>query len=311
MRNKLLRFAGIWLWLSLWLLICNGVAHADNAEMQHQYHALQAALQNNVFGIPITIQSSDQNHTMLGVVYGVMDQPFSAIKQALESPQAWCEIVPQHLNIKACTFEQTDSQCRVTFYSGRKFYQHPEDVYQLPYRFAVSNAAADYFQTTLTANKGPMGTSHYRIEVEAIPIAEHKTFLHFHYAYHYNFLTSLGMKTYLATLGSGKVGFSVTGSDDEGRPVYVDGIRGVIERNTIRYFFAIQSYLDTQKVAPGKRLLARLNKWFVLTERFPRQLHEMDKADYLKYKQHEYADQVQLQAKIPRPCRTPTGKPES
>lgn len=277
--------------------------------MQRRYQSLQSELFNNAIGIPITIQSSDQNHTMLGVVYGVMDQPFPAVQQALVSPQAWCDIVPQHLNIKACTDEQVDGICRLTFYSGRKFYEKAQDVYLLPYRFDVTHSEPGYFQTILSADKGPMGTSHYRIEVEAIPLAENKTFLHFRYAYQYNFLTSISMKTYLATLGSGKVGFSVTGKDDTGKPVYVAGIRGVIERNTVRYFFAIQSYLDTLGRQPGERFLARINEWFALTERFPHQLHELDKKDYLAYKQYEHRDQLQLQTQIQHPCTTPALQP--
>jgi len=309
MLKKLVRLTGRFLFAAIWIVYCISNTHADDKEMQQQYQARQPELQNNAFGIPVTIQSSDQNQLMLGVVYGVMDQPFAAVRQALISPQAWCEIVPQHLNIKACTDERVDNYCQLTFYSGRKFYENPKDAYRLPYRFEVDNANTDYFQTTLTANKGPMGTSDYRIVVEAIPIDDHKTFLHFRYAYHYNFLTSLGMETYLATLGSNKVGFSITGTDADGKPVYVDGIRGVIERNTIRYYFAIQSYLETLKVAPDNRLSARLNNWYALTERFPRQLHELDKADYLQYKQHEQADQLQLQAQIPHPCSPSAPQP--
>lgn len=300
MQNKFVQVAGKLL-IACCILFCNNV-HADYNEMWHQYQAHQAELKNNPFGIPVTIQSSDQNHVMLGTVYGVVEQPFLSVKQALVSPQAWCEIVPLHLNIKACTDERVDGYCQLTFYSGRKFYEKPEDVTQLPYRFDIVHAGANYFQTTLIANKGPMGTSDYRIVVEAIPIDVDKTFLHFSYTYHYNFLTSLGMKTYLATLGRNKVGFSITGTDANGKPVYVKGIRGVIERNTIRYYFAIQSFLETLTLAQDHRLNARLNKWYALTERFPRQLHELDKDDYLRYKQHEQADQVQLQAQIQHPC---------
>lgn len=309
MHDKLAHNAWKWLYVTACLLFCTSGAHAGQPDMQQQYQTLQSALAGNAFGIPITIQSSDQNRIMHGVVYGIMDQPFAAVQHALMSPDVWCEIVPQHLNIKACTFAQVDSRCQVTFYSGRKFYENAEDVYQLPYRFEVRQPDADYFQTTLTATKGPLGTSDYRIVVEAIPTGEHKTFLHFSYAYRYNVLTSLAMKTYLATLGSGKVGFSVTGTDADGKPVYVEGIRGVIERNTIRYYFAIQSYLDTLTVDPGKRLSARLDKWFELTERFPRQLHELNKENYLRDKQREYTDQRQLQARIPHPCRPPTPRP--
>lgn len=309
MRYKISLHTIFWLLYATCLLLCISAVHADNSEMQHTYQKLQPALANNVFGLPVSIQSSDQKHTMLGVVYGVIDHPFLEVKRALASAQAWCDIVPQHLNVKACTFERLDNHCQVTFYSGRKFYENAEDVYKLPYRFDVTLNEDTYFQTTLTAAKGPMGTSDYRIEVEAIPINAQTTFLHFSYAYHYNFLTTLSMQTYLATLGSGKIGFSVTGTDSQGKPVYVDGIRGIIERNTIRYYFSIQSYLDTLQLEPAKRFPARINKWFELTERFPLQLHEMDKKDYLEYKQHEHSDQLQLQKQIQHPCATSTPQP--
>jgi hypothetical protein len=309
MRNTLISHVSYWLLCAAGCLICLTTAHANNREMQQRYQALQPALEHNTFGIPVTIQSSDAKHTMHGEVYGVMAQPFQAVQAALISPPAWCDIVSLHLNIKACTNQRVDTHCQLTFYSGRKFYEKAEDVYQLIYRFTVNQTAADYFHTTLSAEDGPMGTSHYRIEVEAIPLAADKTFLHFSYTYHYNFLTSLGMNTYLATLGSGKVGFSVSGTDAEGKPVYVSGIRGVMERNTIRYYFAIESYLDTLHLEPAQRFTARITKWFELTERFPKQLHELDKKDYLEYKQRERTDQLHLQHRIQQSCATPASLP--
>ena len=208
MSFKIPQYVGIWL-LAVCSLFSVSVARADNGEMQRYYQALQTALAKNVYNIPLFIQSMDQDNTMLGVVYGVTKQPFQDVKRALTSAQAWCDIVPQHLNVKACTFARQENQCQITFYSGRKFYEKAEDVYKLRYRFEVTRTDATYFQTTLTAGEGPMGTSNYRIEVEAIPISAQQTFLHFSYAYRYNFLTTLGMQTYLSTLGSGKIGFNV------------------------------------------------------------------------------------------------------
>jgi hypothetical protein len=291
------------------LLLCISVAHAGADELLQKYQSLKSQLNQNTFGIPISIRSSDKDHIMLGVVYGVMRQPFSAVKQALTSPSAWCDIVSQHLNIKACTFERQDKHCQLTFYSGRKYYEYAEDVYRLPYRFDIAHADPNYFQAMLSATKGTMGTSAYLIEVEAIPLADNSTFLHFSYTYHYNLLTSFSMNIYLSTLGSGKVGFSVTGTDPAGKPIYVGGIRGIMERNTIRFYFAIQSYLETLDQTAAKRFDARINKWFALTQRFPRQLHELDKKDYLENKQREHADQLQLQQKIQHPCTTPLPNP--
>ena len=51
----------------------------------------------------------------------------------------------------------------------------------------------------------------------------------------------LAEKAYFATLGRGKVGFTVTGTDQNGKALYIGGPRGAIERNAVRYYFAIQT----------------------------------------------------------------------
>jgi len=57
-----------------------------------------------------------------------------------------------------------------------------------------------------------------------------------------------------------------------------------VERNTMRYYLAIDDYVAAP--APSQ-LEQRLNTWFDATERYPRQLHEMEKPDYLAMKRVE------------------------
>ena len=45
----------------------------------------------------------------------------------------------------------------------------------------------------------------------------------------------LVLRSYLATTGRDKRGFSTVGQDARGQPRLIDGTRGVIERNTMRY----------------------------------------------------------------------------
>jgi hypothetical protein len=66
---------------------------------------------------------------------------------------------------------------------------------------------------------------------------------------------------------------------------YIGGVRGVVERNTMRYYLAIDSYLD----APGPgQLDKRLGAWFDATEQYARQLHEVERNDYMDMKRHEF-----------------------
>jgi hypothetical protein len=95
------------------------------------------------------------------------------------------------------------------------------------------------------------------------------------------------MKTYLATIGSDKVGFTTAGGPSE----YIGGVRGLVERNTMRYYLAIDAYLGALSSPPDKRLEQRLTNWFDATEQYPRQLHEVDRQEYLQMKHQEYERQ--------------------
>jgi hypothetical protein len=71
----------------------------------------------------------------------------------------------------------------------------------------------------------------------------------------------------------------------------VDNLRGVIERNTMRYYLAIDAYLSAVDLPQAQRQEHRLREWYSATERYPRQLHEMEQDDYLAMKQKEIARQ--------------------
>ena len=92
------------------------------------------------------------------------------------------------------------------------------------------------------------------------------------------------MDTYLATLGRDKVGFTVVGRTPAGEPVDVGGLRGTLERNTMRYYLAVDTYLDSMSQLPAERKQWRFATWYTATERYPRQLHELSRADYLALK---------------------------
>ncbi len=95
------------------------------------------------------------------------------------------------------------------------------------------------------------------------------------------------MKGYLSTIGAGKVGFSVIGKTADGQPRYVDNVRGVVERNTMRYYLAIEAYLDSLAAPEAERGEKRLEDWFAATERYPLQLHELDRKEYIEMKHRE------------------------
>jgi hypothetical protein len=106
------------------------------------------------------------------------------------------------------------------------------------------------------------------------------------YALSYGTASSLAMRMYLGTIAHDKVGFTKAGSE------YVGGQRGVVERNTMRYYLAIDAYLRSLAAPAPQQLDQRLQSWFDATEKYPRQLHEVDRADYLRMKRKEVARQA-------------------
>lgn len=258
------------------------------------YRELRPKLEANVYGAPIHVESSEQDKLTRGEVYGVVAHPFARLAEALRTPREWCAIALLHLNIKTCTHERTGKGEWLNFYSGRKFYEPPEKAYALRYAFRVEAARVGYLAVTLAAESGPLGTTDYRILFEAIPL-ESGTFVHFRYAYRPSWISSVATASYLATLGSGKSGFTIIGHDHEGKSKYVSGVRGIVERNAMRYYLAIQAFLESLGVPETQRTEKRFQRWFDLTEHYPAQLHELEKADYLKYKRQELAQQIARQ----------------
>lgn len=280
-------------------LITTGFAADANAggraELLARHRAFVAARADDRDAPPFAVETNGDDRSARGHVFTPVSHGFEALAAALGRPSSWCEIAPLHLNVKSCTWSQSAAGARVTLYSGRKTYEPPEDAHVSPYLFERVESRDDYLRVLLTADEGPLDTRDYVIELEAIPAGEGESFVHLRYAYRYGLQTRLAMASYFATLGSGKVGFSVVGADARGNAVYVGGVEGMIERNAVRYQLAIQAYLDTLAEPESERFERRIARWFSLTEGHRRQLYELDRGEYLQNKRREHTDQVRLQ----------------
>jgi hypothetical protein len=255
-------------------------------------------LETSPFGLPLFLESFEQGDRVHVDVYGIFDYPFSSIVQALSVPANWCDIVSLHPNTKACTYQKPGDNWLLTFYLGRKIYQPPEDTRQAMYHFRVVDLRKAYLDIILSADVGPLGTKDHKLRFAAVPLDGGRTFVHVTYAYNDSVMLNVAEKIYFSTLGRGKVGFTVTGTDQNGKPVYIGGARGAIERNAVRYYFAIQSFMHALRYPEEKRFSVRIMKWYDLTDRYRRQLFELDKDDYISFKTKEHEHQLTLQGRI-------------
>lgn len=256
-------------------------AQADAGNLRARYNDLQESLTHNAFGRQIHIDSTEGSNALQGDVYAVLDHPFDKVKDSLQDPNAWCDIMLLPFNTKYCHASGNNLAVRI----GRKYDQPADQAYKIDFSLQPVAAGNDYLESRLTAGQGPVGTRDYRIVVEAVPLDAGKTFMHLSYAYGYGTAGKMAMSLYLNTAGADKVGFSQT------RGQYTGGVRGAIERNAMRYYLAIDSYLDSLNAPEAQRVDRRINHWFNATERYPRQLHEMDRNTYLTMKRQEYERQ--------------------
>ena len=275
-----------WLLAAALAALASPMALAQDADTLHARHAaLQDKLAHNVFGRPLALESTQTSGDLKGDVYTVVEHPFGTVQQALQSIEHWCDILILHLNVKRCKADAGANTIALNV--GRKFDQRLEDAYQLDFDFRIAAASADYLQVFLSADAGPMGTRNYRIVVEAIPVDVKRSVIHMSYAYGYGMTAKLAIQTYLATLGSKKVGFTTNGKTADGQPVFIGGVLGLLERNTMRYYLAIDAYLGAQSLPPAERVERRIRSWHASTERYAIQLREMEQGEYLEMKRKE------------------------
>lgn len=276
--------------IALALGLATQPALADPAALRAKYAQLQDELRNNNFQRALHVDSAETDRSLRGDVYAVLEHPFQKVAEGMREPAQWCDILILPFNTKYCHAVQGEASPRLVVRIGRKYDQPMEQAYRLDFSYQNVAASPNYFETRLSASEGPIGTRDYRINVSAIPLEGGRTFMHLSYAYGYGTAGRLAMQAYLATAGADKVGFSSV-SASGGRPQYIGGVRGAVERNAMRYYLAIDAYLDSLDAPPQQQVEQRIQGWFSSTERYPRQLREMDRTTYVSMKRQEYERQ--------------------
>jgi hypothetical protein len=262
---------------------------SKTAALLEKHVALTAQLTQNQYRRPLFLESSEGADAVSGSAYAILNSPFSTVSDTFTSPKRWCEVLILHLNTKYCRASANTSPSTLAVSIGKKTAQLLKEAFALEFAFSVAAASPDYLAVQLNADKGPLSTHNYRLELQAVPLPEGKTFIYLRYSYGYGMVGRLAMQTYLATLGRGKVGF--TRINQGQKSAYVGGMRGTIERNTMRYYLAIEAYQASLSQAPAQQFNMRLQYWFDATEEYSRQLHEVDRKAYLTMKKSEYQRQ--------------------
>ena len=108
-------------------------------------------------------------------------------------------------------------------------------------------------QLNLESDECPSGTRDFRIVVAMMPADDDRTFIRLSYSLTYGSVARLAMQAYLGTIGHDKVEFTLLGWDSAGKPRFAGGMRGVVERNTMRYYHALEALRGSLSTSPATR----------------------------------------------------------
>lgn len=269
-----------------------GLQVAGPAGLRSKHADLGPVLGNNQFKGPLYLDSEESPDSLQGDVYAVVGYPFATVRTALDDAGHWCDVLILHLNVKYCRPAGEGAASQLELRIGKKHDQPLASATRVTFAYRTLAAAPEYMHIELESPDGPFDTRDYRILIEAVSIEGGRTFMHMGYAFNYGVAGRLAMRIYLGTIGRDKVGFTTTRAAQPGEaPEYIGGLRGLVERNTMRYYLAIDAYLGALSTPPAEQLEKRLQDWFDATEKYPRQLHELDRDDYLAMKRGEYRRQ--------------------
>jgi len=268
----------------------------DAVRMRETYQRLIPRFDHNAFQRRLYLDSQESPSLVKGEIYAVMDYPFATVNgtfnDSLQGPVNWCAALMLHPNIKYCRVSDANNgNTLIVNISRRPVAEKLASTYLVQFDYDATNTSPGYLQVKLHADSGPLNTRDYRIVLEAVSLSGDRTFLHLTYAYSYDMIGRLAMKACLATIGRGKVGFTNIADPSATQAEYVGGARGLMERNTMRYYLAIDAYLSAMSSPPDKRLEQSLSNWFNASEQYPRQLHEVDRLPYMQMKYDEYRRQ--------------------
>jgi hypothetical protein len=262
-----------------------------------KYHEIKKELEKNSGHVPFYVESSVSKNASYVNIYGTINYSFGLIKNEFLVPTNWCEIVLPHPDVRACTYKKMQDTWLLNIYNVNKFSEPLEDAYQMKFEYRVSELQSRYFDIALTAHEGPFHTRDHQFGLEAIPLNKGTTFVHLRYSYNYSAWGYFFMKIF----GGGKVGFSAIGTDSNGNPVYVGGLRGVAERDVVCYYLAILSYLDALKIPAEQRFEKRVSQWYDLAALYKKQLlGKMEEEEYFAYKRQDQQSQQKLQSDLNR-----------
>ncbi|MGA1318344.1 MAG: hypothetical protein ACO3YN_15515 [Rubrivivax sp.] len=214
-------------------------------------------------------------------------------RAALRSPEAWCLLLLLHPNVWRCEVAGSgQGQTTLQILMGQQRVAVIGSTHALNLAWKVTRDDESGLSLELMAEQGPLGTRDYRIGARLEALDETHSALALRFS---NAFTRSGLwlaELYVNTAGRHRIGFTVESVDANGQAVYVRGLRGSVERNTMRFHLAVQSWLSVQSLPAARRIPRAIEAWFDASEQYAAQLHEIERQEYVQMKLQQYGQHV-------------------
>src|SRR5688572_6334989 len=144
------------------MLTAAAAVGADPKALHALYAASVERLGNSPFGRPLWIASTEAGGRLEGEIRAVVEHPFTDV-EALADPAHWCELLTLLPNIRQCRAAAGGRQLTLRF--AQRFDQPLADTHAVRFDMRIRAVRGAHLEVVLTAPKGPIGTSDYRVEL--------------------------------------------------------------------------------------------------------------------------------------------------
>jgi hypothetical protein len=289
----------------------SGAVNADEVKeiapdhLVDQYRKLEKTGKSLAATLPIYLETVQKENVLNVSLLGRIPFKFSDVSAVLAKPGSYCDFLPLLFNVKTCVVTELNPVTRMKFYVAGKHYTPPITSYRIHAMFRLVDRTPEKIRVRLESEEATQGKSGYDVDLVAIPL-DGETLMYLKSRYAPGRVTRMATNTYVNVFARDKPGFTEI-QEPGGKKKLITGFPAVIERSSVRAYFALKAYMLNYHLPPAKRFEASLKTWYDLNKPYKKQLYELERDQYLQIKRREHENQLRIQKKERQSAKVKVG----
>ena len=270
-----------------------------------QYRKLEKTGKSLAATLPIYLETVQKENVLNVSLLGRIPFKFSDVSAVLAKPGSYCDFLPLLFNVKTCVVTELNPVTRMKFYVAGKHYTPPITSYRIHAIFRLVDRTPEKIRVRLESEEATQGESGYDVDLVAIPL-DGETLMYLKSRYAPGRVTRMATNTYVNVFARDKPGFTEI-QEPGGKKKLITGFPAVIERSSVRAYFALKAYMLNYHLPPAKRFETSLKTWYDLNKPYKKQLYELERDQYLQIKRREHENQLRIQKKERQSAKVKVG----